>query len=39
MQTIVKDKVQKQPIIEQGKAETLPIDKIDFSPLNYRKQF
>lgn len=28
-----------QTIIQPGKAETLSIDKIEFSPLNYRKYF
>lgn len=39
MTTISKEPKTKQTIIEQGKAETLSIDKIEFSPLNYRKYF
>jgi ParB/RepB/Spo0J family partition protein len=34
---IIKEK--SESIIQPGKAETLPIDKIQFSPLNYRKYF
>lgn len=30
---------QERSIIEQGKADYLPIEQIDFSPLNYRKYF
>ena len=39
MATIVKNKKQTQTVMEQGKPETLSTEKIDFSPLNYRKYF
>jgi ParB family chromosome partitioning protein len=39
MKTATLDKKSVQAIIEPGKAETLAIEKIEFSPLNYRKYF
>ena len=39
MKTAAKDKESAQATTEQGKAETLAIEKIEFSSLNYRKYF
>jgi ParB family chromosome partitioning protein len=39
MKTATMNKKMVQATIEPGKAETLSIDKIEFSPLNYRKYF
>jgi ParB family transcriptional regulator, chromosome partitioning protein len=46
MQTAIKSKRNntkqrktEQPLMEQGKADNLPINQIGFSPLNYRKYF
>ena len=39
MKTATIEKKLKEPVIEPGKAETLSINEIEFSPLNYRKYF